>query len=86
MPFRFERLRRAELDIADLASELAAYAESIEADPKRLAAAEDRLALLDRLSRKYGANETEMLEFHEQAEQELEPDTEGSREAGRGVA
>jgi len=66
-----ERLRSAELEVADLASELAAYAESIEADPKRLAAAEDRLALLDRLSRKYGANETEMLEFHDRAEEEL---------------
>ncbi|MGI9433195.1 MAG: DNA repair protein RecN [Myxococcota bacterium] len=66
-----ERLRSAELEVADLASELTAYAESIEADPKRLAAAEDRLALLDRLGRKYGANEAEMLEFRDRAEQEL---------------
>lgn len=66
-----ERLRSAELEVADLAAELSAYAASIEADPRRLAVAEDRLALLDRLSRKYGANETEMLEFRDRAGQEL---------------
>ena len=65
------RVRGAELEVADLAAELAAYAEGIEADPARLAAAEERLALLDRLSRKYGASESEMLEFRDAAEREL---------------
>jgi DNA repair protein RecN (Recombination protein N) len=66
-----ERLRGAELELADLARDLARYAEAIEADPARLEALEERLRLLERLQRKYGATEADILAFREGAAGEL---------------
>jgi DNA repair protein RecN (Recombination protein N) len=50
------RLGEAAYLVSDIATELAAYAESVEADPARLAAVQDRRAELSRLIRGYGAN------------------------------
>jgi DNA repair protein RecN (Recombination protein N) len=61
---------RAELD--DAARELERYAARIDADPARLAEVEDRLASLDRLRRKYGADENAILAFRDEAAAELE--------------
>jgi len=66
-----ERLRAAELELADLSRDVARYAGSIEADPARLAALEERLRSLERLQRKYGASEAEILAFRERAAAEL---------------
>jgi DNA repair protein RecN (Recombination protein N) len=66
-----ERLRSAELELADLARDAARYASSIEADPARLAALEERLRSCERLQRKYGATEAEILAFRERAAAEL---------------
>ncbi len=52
-------------DMRDIASEL-------EFDPSELADVEERLDMLNRLSRKYGNTEEEMLEFLQKAECELE--------------
>jgi DNA repair protein RecN (Recombination protein N) len=52
------RLAEAGYLIADVAGELASYADGLEADPGRLEAAQRRLALLTPLVRKYGPHET----------------------------
>jgi DNA repair protein RecN (Recombination protein N) len=49
-----ERLESALYEIDDIATEAAAYAETLEADPARLEEIEARLHLLNRLKRKYG--------------------------------
>ena len=49
------RLSEATYLIADVAADLASYADSIEADPGRLAVVQDRRAELTRLIRQYGA-------------------------------
>ncbi|CAG0935912.1 DNA repair protein RecN [Thermoflexales bacterium] len=58
--------------IDDLAHEVRRYREAIEYSPKRLNAVEDRLDLIKRLKRKYGAAIPDVLAFAERAEQELE--------------
>ncbi|MDR2985799.1 MAG: hypothetical protein LBV34_13265, partial [Nocardiopsaceae bacterium] len=49
------RLSEASYLVSDIAAELASYADSVEADPARLAAVQDRRAELTRLIRSYGA-------------------------------
>jgi DNA repair protein RecN (Recombination protein N) len=49
------RLSEASYLISDIAAELASYADSVEADPLRLAAVQDRRAELTRLIRSYGS-------------------------------
>ncbi len=49
------RLSEATYLISDVAAELASYADSVEADPGRLAVVQDRRAELTRLIRLYGA-------------------------------
>ena len=46
--------REAAYLVSDVAAELASYAQSVEADPARLAAVQDRRAELTRLIRAYG--------------------------------
>jgi len=48
------QLESARITVEDIGQTLLAYAEGIDASPERLAEVEDRLALLDRLKRKYG--------------------------------
>ena len=55
----------------DLAQVLRGYRESVEFNPRRLEALEDRLALITRLKRKYGAGISEILAFAADARQEL---------------
>ncbi len=57
--------------IDDLAHEVRRYHEAIEYSPKRLNAVEDRLDLIKRLKRKYGATISDTLAFAERAEKEL---------------
>jgi DNA repair protein RecN (Recombination protein N) len=57
--------------IDDLAHEVRRYREAIEYSPKRLNAVEDRLDLIKRLKRKYGAAIPDVSAFAERAEQEL---------------
>lgn len=60
---------RAALD--DLARALGDYLGRIEADPSRLDEVEERLALLDRLKRKYGGTVNEVLAFAARASEDL---------------
>ncbi|MGB8030738.1 MAG: DNA repair protein RecN [Terracidiphilus sp.] len=58
-----QQLASARATISDIASALRDYAESINASPERLAEIEDRLALIDRLKRKYGKTVAEVIAF-----------------------
>ncbi len=61
-----QQLASARATVGDLASSLRDYAEGINASPDRLAEIEDRLALLDRLKRKYGQTVGEVIAFGEE--------------------
>ena len=50
-----DRLNEASYLLADIAGELASYTESLDADPARLAAVQERRAALNRLVRAYGS-------------------------------
>jgi DNA repair protein RecN (Recombination protein N) len=60
-----QQLASARATISDIASGLRDYADSINASPERLAEIEDRLALIDRLKRKYGKTIAEIIAFGE---------------------
>ena len=55
------RWRAVALEVDDLAGELRAYAAALEAEPGRLDAVEDRLAVLGRLTRKHGGSVAAVL-------------------------
>jgi DNA repair protein RecN (Recombination protein N) len=66
-----QQLASARATISDIASTLRDYAEGINASPERLAEIEDRLALLDRLKRKYGHTVAEVITFGEEVARKL---------------
>ncbi len=66
-----QQLASARATISDLAASLRDYAEGINASPERLAEIEDRLALLDRLKRKYGKTVAEVIAFGEDVARKL---------------
>jgi DNA repair protein RecN (Recombination protein N) len=57
------QLESARAVVGDVSSTLRDYAERINASPERLIEIEDRLALLDRLKRKYGHTVAEVIAF-----------------------
>jgi DNA repair protein RecN (Recombination protein N) len=67
-----ERLRAALYEVEDIGHELRQYRDRIEYDPSRLDEVEERLSLLQRLKRKYGANLDDVIAFGEQVRGELE--------------
>jgi DNA repair protein RecN (Recombination protein N) len=62
-----DRVAEAGYLLADAATELSAYAESVDADPARLAAVEERRAALTALTRKYAPDVDGVLTWAEQA-------------------
>ena len=66
-----QQLASARATISDIAATLRDYAEGINASPERLAEIEDRLALLDRLKRKYGKTVAEVIAFGEDVARKL---------------
>jgi DNA repair protein RecN (Recombination protein N) len=65
-----DRLSEAAYLVSDVATELASYAESVDADPARLAAVQERRAALGRLVRAYGGVDgsvAEVLSWGKQA-------------------
>jgi len=66
-----EPLTAARVALDDLARALGDYLGRLEADPARLVEVEDRLALLDRLKRKYGGSVDAMRAFAGRAQADL---------------
>jgi DNA repair protein RecN (Recombination protein N) len=66
------RLEDSIAEVADLAAEVRAYGEGVEADPGRLAALQDRQALLQGLLRKYGEDLPAVVAFGEQCTRRIE--------------
>jgi DNA repair protein RecN (Recombination protein N) len=65
--------RLTDLDalVADLGAELAAYGETLDADPQRLAQAQERRAVLTALTRKYGDDLESVLDWADAARKQL---------------
>lgn len=66
-----QQLESARAIVGDVSTSLRDYAEGIDASPDRLAEIEDRLAVLDRLKRKYGKTIAEVIAFGEEASRKL---------------
>jgi DNA repair protein RecN (Recombination protein N) len=66
-----QQLASARATLSDVAASLRDYAEGINASPERLSEIEDRLALLDRLKRKYGKTVAEVIAFGEDVARKL---------------
>ncbi|KAA6464622.1 DNA repair protein RecN [Acidobacteria bacterium AB60] len=66
-----QQLESARAIVGDVAAGLRDYGEGINASPERLAEIEDRLAILDRLKRKYGKTVAEILAFGEDVTRKL---------------
>ncbi|HEY1895497.1 MAG TPA: AAA family ATPase, partial [Terracidiphilus sp.] len=60
-----QQLQSVRATVGDLGASIRDYAEGINASPERLAEIEDRLALLDRLRRKYGKTAADIIAFGE---------------------
>ena len=57
------QLETARITVEDIGTTLRDYADGIEASPERLAEVEDRLALIDRLRRKYGNTLEDVINY-----------------------
>jgi DNA repair protein RecN (Recombination protein N) len=66
-----DEARRAAIQVKELASTIAAYAQSVDADPARLQWLEERMGLYHRLKRKYNASVPELLQQHQTAKTRL---------------
>jgi DNA repair protein RecN (Recombination protein N) len=66
-----ERARAMGVELQDLASDLRAYGEGVEAEPGRLEEVEERLAALERLKRKHGGSVESVLEHAERCGSEI---------------
>ncbi len=77
-------LESARATVEDVGATLRDYAGGIDASPQRLAVIEDRLALLDRLKRKYGQTLDEVIAFGAEAARKLN-DVENRDEALKGL-
>jgi DNA repair protein RecN (Recombination protein N) len=66
-----QQLAGARATVDDVATTLRDYAEGINASPERLEEIEDRLALIDRLKRKYGKTIADVISFGEEAARKL---------------
>ena len=64
-------LESARITVEDAGVMLRDYAEGIDASPQRLAEIEDRLALMDRLKRKYGQTVDDVIAFGEEVTRKL---------------
>ena len=67
-----ETLKSAAIGVDDASDTIRDYMDKLEADPKRLDEIESRLALLERLKRKYGSDLSDVLAFLEDVRTKLE--------------
>lgn len=66
-----DSLENARSIVDDVAFDLRAYLESVEANPERQEEVEERLALLEKLKRKYGPSLGQVLDYAASSEKEL---------------
>ena len=66
-----QQIASARAIVGDVSATLRDYAERIDASPERLAEIEDRLALIDRLKRKYGKTVDEVIALGEEVQRKL---------------
>ncbi len=66
-----QQIQSARATLSDVSAGLRDYADGIDASPERLAEIEDRLALIDRLKRKYGKSVDEVIAFGEDVNHKL---------------
>ncbi|WP_348265337.1 DNA repair protein RecN [Telmatobacter sp. DSM 110680] len=66
-----QQIESARATVGDVSATLRDYAERINASPERLAEIEDRLALLDRLKRKYGKTVADVIALGEEVGRKL---------------
>jgi DNA repair protein RecN (Recombination protein N) len=64
-------IETARISVEDVGATLRDYAGGIHASPEHLASVEDRLALLDRLKRKYGPTLDDVIQFGSEVERKL---------------
>ena len=77
-----ETLRTAAIGVDDASDSIRDYLEKLEADPKRLDDVEARLALIERLKRKYGSTLDDVVAFLEDVRAKMETiETAGERKA-----
>ncbi|MGW6569492.1 DNA repair protein RecN [Streptomyces sp. NPDC054975] len=62
-----DRMGEISILLADVAGELAGYADNLDADPRRLAAVEERRAALTQLTRKYGEDVAAVLAWAQES-------------------
>jgi len=67
-----QQLQSVRAIIEDIAATVRDFAEGTQASPERLADIEDRLALLDRLKRKYGASLDQVIAYGEESARKVE--------------
>jgi DNA repair protein RecN (Recombination protein N) len=65
------QLESARISVEDIGATLRDYAESVNVSPERLGEVEDRLALIDRLRRKYGATIEEVIAYGDDISRKL---------------
>ena len=66
-----QQIAAARATVEDVASTVRVYADRIDASPERIAEIENRLALLDRLKRKYGSTLADIIASGEEAARKL---------------
>jgi DNA repair protein RecN (Recombination protein N) len=77
-----ETLQSAAIGVDDASDSIRDYLDTLEADPKRLDEIESRMALMERLKRKYGASLQDVLTFLEDVRAKMEAiETAGERRA-----
>jgi DNA repair protein RecN (Recombination protein N) len=77
-----ETLRSAEIGVGEASLAVRDYLDRLQADPDRLEHVESRLALIDRLKRKYGATLGDVLAFFDHVRAQIEAvETAGQRRA-----
>ena len=77
-----ETIKTAAIGVDDASDAIRDYMDKLEADPKRLDEIESRLALIERLKRKYGSGRDDVLAFLEDVRTKMEAiETAGERRA-----
>lgn len=66
-----QQLKTARAIAGDIGQQVREFAENIESSPERIEQVEDRLALIDKLKRKYGATIAEVIAYGEQVREKL---------------